>query len=70
MPKKFHKKIYTNQKIYDKQLEIQTLEVIEQGMLTYINKAEEELKASNKRYEKQKKLLERENALLEVLNFL
>ena len=48
-----------NQKIYDKQLEIQTLEVIEQGMLTYINKAEEELKASNKRYEKQKKLLEK-----------
>lgn len=48
-----------NQKIYDKQLEIQTLEVVEEGMIAYINKAEVELEASNKRYEKQKKLLEK-----------
>ena len=48
-----------NQKIYDKQLEIQTLEVMEKGMLAYIQKAEKELEASNERYEKQKALLEK-----------
>ena len=48
-----------NQKIYDKQLEIQTLEVLEKDMYAYIQKAEKELEASNERYEKQKVLLEK-----------
>lgn len=48
-----------NQKIYDKQLEIQTLEVLEKDMYAYIQKAEKELEASNERYEKQKALLEK-----------
>lgn len=48
-----------NQKIYDKQLEIQTLEVLEKDMYAYIQKAEKELESSNERYEKQKALLEK-----------
>lgn len=47
-----------NQNIHDKQLEIQCLQVEEQELVEYIKKAERELEDSNKRYEKQKKLLE------------
>lgn len=48
-----------NQKIYDKQLEIETLEAQELDLLAYIEKAEIELEKSNKRYEQQKELLEK-----------
>ncbi len=47
------------QKIYDKQLEIDTLMAQEKELLEYIERAEKELEKSNKRYEKQKKLLEK-----------
>lgn len=47
-----------NQKIYDKQMEIETLEAQEIDLLSYIEKAEEELEKSNLRYESQKELLE------------
>lgn len=65
-----------NQKICDKQLEIETLEAQEIEMLAYIEKAEKELEISNNRYEKQKELLEKrliamyemgQNSYLEVL---
>lgn len=65
-----------NQKICDKQLEIETLEAQENEMLAYIEKAEKELEISNSRYEKQKELLEKrlvamyemgQNSYLEVL---
>lgn len=48
-----------NQKIIDKKLEIETLEVQEKDLLSYIEKAEKELERSNTRYEKQKNLLEK-----------
>lgn len=48
-----------NQKIYDKQIEIETLEAQEKDLLAYIEKAEEELEKSNERYEEQKELLEK-----------
>lgn len=48
-----------NQKIYDKQLEIDTLEAQETDLLAYIEKAEKELEKSNKRYDNQKELLEK-----------
>ena len=47
-----------NQQIIDKEIEIQTLSAQEDDLLRYIAKAEYELEESNKRYEKQKKLLE------------
>lgn len=47
-----------NQQIIDKELEIETLTAQEDDLLRYIAKAEFELEESNKRYEKQKKLLE------------
>lgn len=65
-----------NQKIVDKQMEIETLEAQEVDLLAYIAKAEEELEKSNKRYESQKELLEKrlvamyemgETSYLEVL---
>ena len=48
-----------NQKIYDKQMEIETLEAQEVDLLAYIEKAEYELTKSNERYDEQKKLLEK-----------
>lgn len=48
-----------NQKILNKQMEIETLEVQEQDILKYLQKAERELEKSNKRYEEQKKLLDK-----------
>lgn len=48
-----------NQKICDKQLEVETLEAQEIEMISYIEKAEKELEISNNRYEKQKELLEK-----------
>lgn len=48
-----------NQKILDKQMEIETLEAQEGDLLAYIEKAEYELNSSNERYEKQKDLLEK-----------
>lgn len=48
-----------NQKILDKQMEIETLEAQEKDLLAYIEKAEYELNISNERYEKQKELLEK-----------
>lgn len=65
-----------NQKICDKQLEVETLEAQEVEMLAYIEKAERELEISNSRYEKQKELLEKrliamyemgQNSYLEIL---
>lgn len=65
-----------NQKICDKQLEVETLEAQEVEMLAYIEKAEKELEISNSRYEKQKELLEKrliamyemgQNSYLEIL---
>lgn len=65
-----------NQKICDKQLEVETLQAQEKEILLYIEKAEKELDISNKRYEKQKELLEKrliamyemgENSYLELL---
>ena len=65
-----------NQKIVDKQMEIETLEAQEVELLAYIAKAEEELEKSNKRYTSQKELLEKrlvamyemgETSYLEVL---
>ena len=48
-----------NQKIIDKQMEIETLQVQEKDLIVYIDKAEKELEISNERYEKQKELLEK-----------
>lgn len=48
-----------NQKIIDKQMEIETLQVQEKDLIVYIDKAEEELEISNEKYEKQKELLEK-----------
>ena len=39
-----------NQKIFDKQMEIKTLEAQEEDLLKYLQKAERELEKSNKRY--------------------
>ena len=47
-----------NQKIVDKQMEIETLEAQEIEILEYIQEAERELEKSNKRYDGQKELLE------------
>lgn len=47
-----------NQQIIDKEMEIKTLTAQEDDLLKYIAKAEYELEESNKRYEKQKNLLE------------
>ena len=47
-----------NQKIVDKQMEIETLEAQEVEILKYIEEAEKELEKSNKRYDGQKELLE------------
>lgn len=47
-----------NQKIFDKQMKIKTLEAQEEDLLKYLQKAERELEKSNKRYENQKKLLD------------
>ena len=47
-----------NQQIIDKEIEIETLSAQEDDLLIYIAKAEYELEESNKRYEKQKELLE------------
>lgn len=47
-----------NQQIIDKEIEIETLVAQENDLLKYIAKAEYELEQSNKRYEKQKELLE------------
>lgn len=47
------------QQIYDKQMNIQTLEAQEKDLLEYIEKAEKELEKSNTRYERQKDLLEK-----------
>lgn len=47
-----------NQQILDKQMEIQTLEAQEKDLVAYINKAEEELKKSDEKYNYQKKVLE------------
>jgi len=65
-----------NQKICDKQLEVETLQAQENEIFKYIERAENELERSDKRYEKQKELLEKrlvamyemgENSYLEVL---
>ena len=48
-----------NQKIYDKQMEIETLEAQEVDLLAYIERAEFELSKSNERYDEQKELLEK-----------
>ena len=47
------------QKIYDKQLEIDTLIAQEKELVEYLERAEKELEKSNIRYEKQNKLLEK-----------
>ena len=47
-----------DQKIFDKQMEIKTLEAQESNLLKYIEVAEKELEKSNERYEMQKNLLE------------
>lgn len=47
-----------NQQIIDKEMEIETLTAQENDLLMYIAKAEYELEESNKRYDKQKELLE------------
>ena len=41
-----------NQKIIDKQMEIETLQVQEKDLVVYIDKAEKELEISNVKYEK------------------
>lgn len=65
-----------NQKICDKQLEVETLQAQENEIFKYIERAESELEKSDKRYEKQKELLEKrlvamyemgENSYLEIL---
>ncbi len=65
-----------NQKICDKQLEVETLEAQELEMLAYVEKAERELEISDARYKKQKELLEKrliamyemgQNSYLEIL---
>ncbi len=65
-----------NQKICDKQLEVETLQAQESEILKYIEKAEQELEVSNSRYERQKQLLEKrlvamyemgQNSYLEIL---
>lgn len=48
-----------NQKILDKQMEIETLEAQEENLLRYLEKAENELEKSNRRYEQQKKMLDK-----------
>ena len=48
-----------NQKILNKQMEIETLEAQEKDLERYLLKAERELEKSNKRYEEQKKLLDK-----------
>ncbi len=48
-----------NQKIYDKQMEIETLQAQEVNLITYIDAAEKELEKSNDRYNNQKDLLEK-----------
>ncbi len=48
-----------NQKIYDKQLEIETLEVQEKGINEYLEVAEEEYEKSKEKYNNQKDLLEK-----------
>lgn len=48
-----------NQQILDKQMEIETLEAQEKDLIAYINKAEEELKKSNEKYNNQKDILEK-----------
>ncbi len=48
-----------NQKILDKQMEIETLEAQEEELLKYLQKAERELEKSNKRYDQQKELLDK-----------
>lgn len=48
-----------NQKILDKQMEIETLEAQEEELLKYVQKAERELEKSNKRYDQQKELLDK-----------
>ena len=48
-----------SQKIYDKQMEVQTLEAQEINLTSYIETAEKELEKSNARYENQKELLEK-----------
>ncbi len=48
-----------SQKIYDKQMEVQTLEAQEINLTSYIETAERELEKSNARYENQKELLEK-----------
>ena len=48
-----------NQNILDKRIEISTLEVQEENLNAYIERAEIELEKSTEKYEKQKKLLER-----------
>lgn len=48
-----------NQKILDKQMEIETLEAQEEELLKYLQKAERELEKSNKRYNEQKELLDK-----------
>lgn len=47
-----------NQQILDKQIEVETLEAQENEIMIYIDKAEEELEKSTKKYEKQKNVLE------------
>jgi len=47
-----------NQQILDKQIEVETLEAQENEIMIYIDKAEEELEKSTKKYEKQKSVLE------------
>ena len=46
-------------KICDKQLEVETLQAQENEIFKYIERAENELERSDKRYEKQKELLEK-----------
>ena len=48
-----------NQKIYDKQLEIETLEVQEKGINEYLEVAEEEYEKSREKFNTQKDLLEK-----------
>lgn len=48
-----------NQKILDKQMEIETLEAQEEDLLKYLQKAERELEKSNKRFKDQKELLDK-----------
>ena len=48
-----------NQQLLDKKMEIDTLEAQENEIQIYINKAEDELEKSTKKYEKQKEILEK-----------